>query len=487
FDQGKETEVRGLNLISAFLHGKASSMRLSLTLRIAWHECIQLLRSLVLIIPLSLVLFVCSLAPQIHAQNKRILYAIPGKDGTFSQAVIQAAGVSAKVAEDEVPQTFFEKVQYIGKHLSDSGRGTVTWPRHHRVTGQMILISRELKGYASQGVILLAGLLLCDLARMCYFLYHHHRMDATLLRPIQEMTEMAAHISANNLSDRISVAGTKSELQDLASVINTMLDRLEVSYNSQKQFVSDASHELRTPISVIQGYADMLSRWGKEDPSILQEGLEAIGQETRSMKDLVEDLLFLARHDKKTLLMEMSTFDPAQLLQEIRKEAEMVNPGNVFVLSPCESCDLTADRNMIKQVMRILLDNAVKYSSEGGRITMGVRAMGNMCELSMEDQGSGISKEDLPRIFDRFYRSDAARKRESGGHGLGLSIARIIVMAHGGKIRVRSKLGEGTSFFVVLPLEQIASGEISVEEQPEKPKRLRRYRLHRERRNSETD
>ena len=260
--------------------------------------------------------------------------------------------------------------------------------------------------------------------------------------------------SASNLSNRINIAGTKNELKDLAVVINSMLDRIERSYNSQKQFVSDASHELRTPIAVLQGYINMLSRWGKSDPEVLDEGINAIAQETQSMKELVESLLFLARHDKKTLMMEMERFDALDMLTELHREAAMVTPEDTFMLTATESCPMEGDRSMVKQVMRILCDNAVKYTPKGGVVTLGIERKPGWVTLSVQDNGPGISQEDLPKIFDRFYRADVARKSENGGHGLGLSIARIIVMAHGGKLRVRSKVGVGSTFYVDLPEKQ---------------------------------
>ena len=169
------------------------------------------------------------------------------------------------------------------------------------------------------------------------------------------------------------------------------------------------------------------------------------------MKDLVENLLFLARHDKKSLLLEKSLFDPCEVAEEVQREAAMVNGGYTFLLDPEEHCEIDADRNMIKQVIRILVDNAVKYSKEGTSVTLGVKAQENSCLLTVKDEGSGIPAEELPKIFDRFYRADAARHSETGGHGLGLSIARIIVVSHGGKLRVRSRVGVGTIFEIELP------------------------------------
>ena len=129
----------------------------------------------------------------------------------------------------------------------------------------------------------------------------------------------------------------------------------------------------------------------------------------------------------------------------------MVTGDRPFILDPCEEAEIRADRGMIKQVLRILADNAVKYSPEGSPVTLGVRKTADGCLLTVTDRGQGIPEEELPRIFERFYRADAARHSETGGHGLGLSIARIIVVAHSGKIRVRSKVGEGTTFEILLP------------------------------------
>ena len=347
--------------------------------------------------------------------------------------------------------------------------------RAQHISGQSLLISLSLSRPLALYCGAAAALIITDLFRMFYFVLHRKRLQKSVLAPIRDITDMAATLSANNLSNRINIAGTKNELKDLATVINSMLDRIETSYNSQKQFVSDASHELRTPIAVIQGYASMLSRWGKSDPDVLNEGINAIAQETESMKELVESLLFLARHDKKTLMMEMVRFDAYDVAAEVQREAAMVTPEDTFALDPADHVQIEADRGMLKQVMRILCDNAVKYSPKGSTITLGVQKTESGCTLSMSDHGPGIPKEELSRIFERFYRCDSARKTESSGHGLGLSIARIIVMGHSGQLRVRSKVGAGTTFYVDLPLTQDKvrhGGEVNLP-----PEKKHRYRL----------
>ena len=195
----------------------------------------------------------------------------------------------------------------------------------------------------------------------------------------------------------------------------------------------------------------MLQRWGKTDPEVLDEGIAAIAQETASMKELVERLLFLARHDKKTLMLEMEDFDPLEIMSELHREAKMLSSEHTFALTPADNAMIHGDKGMMKQLMRILLDNAIKYTPAGGSITLGMKNDGDTCVLSVKDTGAGIAPEDLSKIFDRFYRCDEARKSQQSGHGLGLSIARIIAAAHGGKINVRSKVGAGTTFSVIVP------------------------------------
>ena len=230
-----------------------------------------------------------------------------------------------------------------------------------------------------------------------------------------------------------------------------MLDRIELAYNGQKQFVSDASHELRTPIAVIQGYADLLDRWGKDNPQVRDEAIAAIRSEAQNMKELVEKLLFLARHDKKTLRLKPERFDARDLVEETLRETELIAGARRVQTGRLDAALVQADRGALKQALRILLDNAVKYTPEGGTITLACEAGPDSAALSVSDTGMGISASELNAIFDRFYRADAARSGETPGHGLGLSILKIIVLSSGGKIRVRSALGKGSTFTILLP------------------------------------
>ena len=440
------------NKVSGKVHGGLSRIRLSLTFRIALHYCIQLFRSF---IPVALIFSVLMGLFISYPVSRDVREMIPAE---YDESVpgIEKGYLSAYPTDIVMEKDFFPR---IGQQLSVFFRKLVSREEvsfYYSPNGEkMWLVSLKIHDLFLFWLLMMCGIILCDVFRMIYFFRHDQRLNKRVLAPIRDIASMADTLSESNLSNRINIAGTKNELKDLATVINRMLDRIERSYNSQKQFVSDASHELRTPISVIRGYTDMLKRWGKDDPEVLDEGIAAISQETEGMKDLVESLLFLARHDKKTLMMEISSFNPTDIINEVQKEETMVHSEYRFMLAQMENMQIKADRNMMKQVIRILCDNAVKYSAPGTEITLScMKDRDGMCCLSVKDEGQGISQEDLPKIFDRFYRSDKARKSETGGHGLGLSIARIIVIAHSGKIRVRSKPGCGTTFTVLLPADE---------------------------------
>ena len=437
------------NKVSGSLHGGLSKIRLSLTFRIAWHYCIQLFRSFLPVALILSVLLCVSVSIPVSRRLNEMIPAVPDD----SQTVIRSDYLTVMQTDVVLDSDFFPR---MGQQISEFFRRVFNSEEvgFYYTRGQYSwLVSLKIHDLLYFWILLMAGVIICDVFRMIYFFRHDQRLNRRVLAPIRDIASMAETLSESNLSNRINIAGTKNELKDLAAVINRMLDRIERSYNSQKQFVSDASHELRTPISVIRGYTDMLKRWGKDDPEVLDEGIAAISQETESMKDLVESLLFLARHDKKTLMMEISAFDPSELLREVLKEEIMVHTDYRFEINRMDSMMIHADRNMMKQVLRILCDNAVKYSAAGTSVTLSCENDQNgYCCLSVRDEGQGISQEDLPKIFDRFYRSDKARKSETGGHGLGLSIARIIVIAHNGKLKVRSKPGCGSVFSILLPV-----------------------------------
>lgn len=270
---------------------------------------------------------------------------------------------------------------------------------------------------------------------------------------VQEMQALAGtldEINAARLDTRIDLDSTQDELKNLAVAINRLLARINESYRLQARFVSDASHELRTPIAAIQGYANLLDRWGKNDPEALQESIDALKEEAANMKDLVEQLLFLARGDNNTMHLDFELFDLGNLAQTIFRETEMINGGHVFQIQASEVFIL-ADQGLVKQACRILVDNAIKYTPAGGTIKLVVTSTEGQACFSVQDSGIGIPPDDIPHIFERFYRADESRARATGGTGLGLSIAKWIVERHGGHLEVLSREDFGSRISLVLP------------------------------------
>lgn len=253
----------------------------------------------------------------------------------------------------------------------------------------------------------------------------------------------------------------ESELGGLEAAVNNMLLRLEESKRKQIRFVDDASHELRTPIAVIQGYANMLDRWGKEDPKVRDEAIEALLAESEHMKTLIDQLLFLARGEMDRLSLNREEIDVCELIDEVLEESIMIDPSHEYSISSLPESDdgippkINADPALIKQSIRILRDNAAKYTESGGSVTFKVyekNVAGGVNKICIEvsDNGIGIPAKELPRIFDRFYRGENARTNNTGGSGLGLSIAKWIVDEHGGTIEAVSGVGIGTKMTVIL-------------------------------------
>lgn len=272
-----------------------------------------------------------------------------------------------------------------------------------------------------------------------------------MFKPIHEITSSAKNITGKNLEKRINVSNSFDELKELGETFNEMLDRIEKSYEKQKQFVNDASHELRTPLAVIQGYINMLDRWGKDDKEILEESIEAIKNESEQMNHLITSLLFLARMDKGTQQLNYEEFHIDELINDIVKETRLIDSEHKVINNNESSLIINADKSLLKQSIRILVENSIKYTEKDGEIILNSYSEDNYIYLTIKDNGIGISKEDLPYIFNRFYRADSSRTKNTGGTGLGLSIAKWIITSHNGEIKVRSALGLGTKFIIKLP------------------------------------
>lgn len=277
------------------------------------------------------------------------------------------------------------------------------------------------------------------------------RTSYRMIGPIKNMTEITKTITVNNINTRLDIKGTQDELKELSQTFNEMMDRIEEGYKTQQQFVSDASHELRTPIAVIKGYVNMLDRWGKNDRAVLEESITAIKNEAENMQDLIEKLLFIARSDKSTLIYTKEDFKISSILNEIEKETKMIDSKHKLYFHFYNDANVYADKNRIKQAIRILIDNAIKFTPIGGYIMVSGFIQDEYYVIKVEDTGIGVEKKDLEKIFERLYRAEQSRSKEIGGHGLGLAIAKIIILGHKGKIRVKSTAGKGSEFSIMLP------------------------------------
>ena len=308
-----------------------------------------------------------------------------------------------------------------------------------------------------EGVIVLLRLIL-DLLRI-----------RKQLKPLDEMARAAMDLSNIDVSvderfqklesaiDRLSpaeedaaLATGDAELEGLESAVNKLVERMRDAYRQQARFVSDASHELRTPIAVIKGYADMLDRWGKEDEAILEESIQAIKTESDAMQHLVEQLLFLARGDSGRTPVERVDFSLTDMMKEACSESAMIDETHTYRLQAEEGVNAYGDASLLKQTVRILTENAKKYSPEGSEIVLGTKYKDGRPCFWVEDRGIGMDSDAQTHMFERFYRADDSRARQTGGSGLGLAIAKWIVDRHGGRFEVVSRTGIGTRISVIL-------------------------------------
>ncbi|MFT4578222.1 MAG: two-component system OmpR family sensor kinase [Nitrospinales bacterium] len=278
-------------------------------------------------------------------------------------------------------------------------------------------------------------------------------MARRALKPISRIIDTAREIGqGQELSKRIPVLKIKDELGQLALTFNEMMNRLENSFAQMRQFSSDASHELRTPLTVLRGQNELiLSKQRK--PEEYQEVISSNLEEINYMSKVLEDLFVLSRSDENQVNLVCKPVDLNALVEEVCKHAEILaEEKNIkIIIAFLESTEIKGDEVRLRQMVWNVLQNGIKYTQRGGELKVSLQNEGEFVLLTIQDTGIGIPEEDLPLIFNRFYRVDKARTRDEGGSGLGLSICRQIAEAHKGKIEVESKLGVGTRFKIRLP------------------------------------
>jgi two-component system OmpR family sensor kinase len=317
--------------------------------------------------------------------------------------------------------------------------------------GHNILVGRSIASdvaslHEKEGMVALVGV-----AVLAAGLLGGHFFARRVIRPIEEISATAADISLSNLSRRIDVIGTETELTGLARTLNQMFDRIESAFSQQVRFTADASHELRTPVAVILSHAELAL--DKPRPfEELRETIETCRRSALRMRSLIESLLTLARFDSGEVKIESRSFDVMRTVGDgialVRPLADKRRITFQINLSPATA---TGDPDRIAQVVTNLLTNAIRYNQDQGVVTVTLQSLPAETVLTVSDTGIGIPPEHLAHIFERFYRVDNARSRKDGGVGLGLAICKSIVTAHGGQISVSSHLNRGTKFEVRLP------------------------------------
>ena len=275
------------------------------------------------------------------------------------------------------------------------------------------------------------------------------------LSPIDNITRAARRISAEELDQRLNLELPDDEVGRLARTFDEMITRLDDAFRRQRQFTTDASHELRTPLTIIKGQIDVALQKERE-PDVYRQVLQTVNDEVDRLIRLAGSLLTLTRADAGQIPLIFEDMEIAEVVagvsEQVRYTANEKGVELRFDTGPAVA--IKADEDLLLQLMLNLLDNAVKYTPPGGRVHVAWRMNGTGVELQVKDDGIGITDEHIPYLFDRFYRVDKARSRAEGGVGLGLAISHWIAEAHGGSIKVKSTVGEGSTFTVFLPTER---------------------------------
>ena len=279
-----------------------------------------------------------------------------------------------------------------------------------------------------------------------------------VLRPIGRITSVARDIQATDLSRRIELPGPDDELKQLSDTFDAMLARLDAAFAAQRQFVADASHELRNPLAIIRTNVDVALADPRADPEDLRHTIAVVKRASDRMARLVDDLLALARRQEPTV--EHEPVDLGAAIAEASDDFVVPAAARNIVLDRAiaRGVTVTGDRDALKRAVANLLENAVRLAPSGSRIRLATGSEGDRAWIAVADEGPGIAPEDQAHVFDRFWRADKARSRADGGTGLGLAIVRQIAESHGGRVRLQSKVGVGSSFVIWLPVASDTSG-----------------------------
>ena len=389
---------------------------------------------------------------------------IPELDVFGSNVYIEVIDTNGQIASRSANlQRFSLLLDEAGLHQVQTGhqpvtRDVQTGGARLRVLTVPLLVNDQVAGYLQVGTVrsqvdnalslLLIVLVGGGIGALVASAVVGRLLATQALRPIDAITQTALAISrADDLDKRIPQVGPPDEVGRLTETFNIMLDRLERLFRGQQRFIADISHELRNPLTTIRGNVDLMRRMNSVDLT----SLDAIQAESERMTRMVGDLLLLAQADAG-LPIRRERVELDTLMLQVYRQVRPLADGIELSIGAEDQAAILGDPDRIKQLVLNLVDNAIKYTPKGGKVTLGLQRVESWAQLSVADTGVGIPEQDLSHIFERFYRVDKARSRAAGGTGLGLSIVEWIAQVHGGTINVQSEMGKGTTFIVSLPL-----------------------------------
>lgn len=373
--------------------------------------------------------------------------------------ILDEDGEPIIVVSDELPNDWLESHEAVIKVKADRQfvhdnmlilRSPLTIFRFNGT----VEIVKSMEDFAKLIAAFFQIMILCCLGAVVLSGLGGRLLARQLLKPLQSMNETIRNVTKNGLQERMQLNGSQDEIYTLMKMFNEMMDQVERSFNQQRQFVEDASHELRTPIAILEGHLVMLQRWGKQEPAVLAESLQVSVQELSRLKGLVQELLSLTRAEQMSLDDILHEVHPQEEILRIMKNVVLLHPSFRFEveLDRLWNVSIAVSGQHLEQLLLILLDNAVKYSGESRTVRLSGEVDNGQAVIRIFDYGIGIHEQDMPFVWDRFYRADKARGGELGGYGLGLSIAKRLSERYKGSISIQSRENAGTTVTIALPI-----------------------------------
>ena len=388
--------------------------------------------------------------------NKGLMTSIVDKDQTVR--LLNSDGIELLQINDTSTFPLFEEIDlpsngytlFSDKPSSISAIGNI---QLGKFVG-FVQLEHPLKAFQSIMAYIVTAMLLFSVCSLLLSGWIGYILATYLLKPLQDLKISMDDVAAHGFEKDLAISyHAKDEIGELVVVYQSMMTKLKSSFEQQHQFMADASHELRTPIQVVEGHLALLNRWGKDDPVILQESLEISLREVNHMKTLIDEMLELARGEQvKERPLTNIVNHTTEVVKEIMQVHTSVNIKHNLPVQ--EKINTLISSNVYQQIIRNILTNAIRYSEGPAQISISYEQKLEEVIVHIQDQGIGIAPNDLSKIFDRFYRVDPARSRDLGGSGLGLSIVKMLIENIGGSIIVKSEKGKGSTFSLIFPLKE---------------------------------